>query len=874
MLNKKILIFAIAIFLIAGIFANYNLGNPKYSIKEKYSKGENIQGWMNISLQNEPTNSVFSDSFGNSITLISLLKTNANSKSDYICNPENCQSFYTKTSPATQKQITLNAGQEKLMGFVLNDNVDSISDFKLTITSNAIKSDENQLKIDLFNDLTNDIGNTKSYNQTEEWSAPKDYSCFDYTDPQVKEGGIKSGDLYCQRINLPEAPGFSFGAWLKKESSSDNLNLKMNLYDIELEKDIGSCALPDASAAEISVYCNIDYLVTKQKDYYACLSAESGTGNYKIKTYAYTNDRCGFKGYPGDEEIAAYRMFSQPRFFDAIGTLEISNTLPAGDFISEQIEAYIEDKYDNLSCAGRNCIIPIKLISNVQQTLAISGEIEYDSPYSSGVEEKNIYDLSEDSGKITADSQKIFLDDANFTVSNDIGTYAFKLSLENTELFEKQIEVKKGIEIISLNPLKTAAGLPTNFKVKVNANNATISKYKWDFNSDGIIDKITLNNFVQYTYPTTGNYNLIISVEDSEGTSSSESFNIEVGSAKDVLPDLIKEKQESLSDIKGEVSTYDLFSVSAIENVLNLSGMESALQNIDSKYLLIKESGTEQEFQNLLSQIIEIELPKSLSKTLDSASLTFFPKKENIELSAIETIAGGSYDADLEEEYKDALLTWNLNNVQAKLSQKEFSAIYDSGEEPLVKVFKLNIKDLGAEEDFFVFVKAMEGIKFKENISYDDSSGYYSKQLTGDENLEFYTTENINFENLPAFASPSLENLEVSAGEGSEPEKAGKPFNWLIFSLIIIFVIFIGFAIYLILKKWYKDKYENYLFKNKNDLYNMVTYLHKAKQEGKKDDEIAKDLRKSGWSSEQVTYVMKKYSGKKWGMLNFAKKEK
>ena len=52
------------------------------------------------------------------------------------------------------------------------------------------------------------------------------------------------------------------------------------------------------------------------------------------------------------------------------------------------MENYLEDKYDNLSCAGRNCIVPIKLISNIQQVLTISGEIEYDSPYNSGLEEK------------------------------------------------------------------------------------------------------------------------------------------------------------------------------------------------------------------------------------------------------------------------------------------------------------------------------------------------------------------------------------------------------------------------------------------------------------------------------------------------------
>ena len=868
--TKKILLFGFVILLITGIFASYTLGNPEYSIQETYSKGANIRGWINLSFQDEPITSVFTSSFGNSIMLIDLLETPANSKINYTCNPANCQSSYIKTNPETQKQITLNAGQKKLIGFVLNDNIEEIAGFNLTIVSDAVKSDENQLKIDLFNDGIKDIGNTKSYNQTEEWSAPRDYACFNPYEQQIMQGSIKNGDVYCQRVNLPEAPGFSLGAWLKKKSSSDLLNLKMYLYDIDLEEEVKSCNLPDATTTETAIYCDIEYLITKQKDYYVCLSAE-GTGTYKMQTYGYIN-RCGFNNLPPNEEIAAYKIFIQPRFFDAIGTLEIPDTLPEGTSISKLIENYIDEKYNNLSCAGRNCIIPIKLISNVSQTLTITGELEYNSPYNSGLEEKKIYDLSEDAGEITADRQKIFLDNANFSVPNDIGEHTFKLSLDNTEILTEQIEIKKGIEILSINPVKTAAGLPTNFKVKVNANNITIAKYKWDFNNDGTIDKTTFTNSVKHTYNSTKNYNLIISVEDYGGVSSSESFNIEVGSAKDVLDSLIAEKQEDLSDIKGEILNYDPFSIGAINNVSDLNGIEQKLNNLKSNYLAIKNTGTAQEFQTILSDLLEIELPKSIKKTLDSASLTFFPKKDNLDLDIIESIAGGSSDADLEEEYKDSILTWNLNNVQTKVSVKEYSADYNLGKEMLVKTFKLNIKNSGAQENLYLFIKEMEGINFKENMIYDDS-GYYSKKLSiNSEEIEFYTTEDIDIENLPVFISPSLDELDVNVGAGTTPDKAGKKFKWGIFALIIIFVILLGIGVYFILKKWYKEKYENYLFKNKNNLYNIVTYVHGAKQHGKKDNEIVKDLRNAGWNNEQINYVMKKYSGKNTGMPGSAEK--
>ena len=71
-------------------------------------------------------------------------------------------------------------------------------------------------------------------------------------------------------------------------------------------------------------------------------------------------------------------------------------------------------------------------------------------------------------------------------------------------------------------------------------------------------------------------------------------------------------------------------------------------------------------------------------------------------------------------------MTWNLNNVQTKVSVKEYSADYNLGKEMLVKTFKLNIKNSGAQENLYLFIKEMEGINFKENMIYDDS-GYYSK---------------------------------------------------------------------------------------------------------------------------------------------------
>ena len=118
---------------------------------------------------------------------------------------------------------------------------------------------------------------------------------------------------------------------------------------------------------------------------------------------------------------------------------------------------------------------------------------------------------------------------------------------------------------------------------------------------------------------------------------------------------------------------------------------------------------------------------------------------------------------------------------------------------------------------------------------------------------------------LPAFISPGINRLSLTEIVSGEEE--GKKSKLTIFILAISLLIIVAFISYVVLQEWYKKKYENYLFKNKNDLYNMVNYVNNSKKRGLKNKEISDNLRKAKWSSEQVKYVMKKYAGKRTGML-------
>ena len=90
----------------------------------------------------------------------------------------------------------------------------------------------------------------------------------------------------------------------------------------------------------------------------------------------------------------------------------------------------------------------------------------------------------------------------------------------------------------------------------------------------------------------------------------------------------------------------------------------------------------------------------------------------------------------------------------------------------------------------------------------------------------------------------------------------------------MIFLLVFAIGVFIFLKIWYKKKYENYLFPNKNDLYNLITFVQTEKGKGLSEIEIRSKLKRSSWTGEQANYVVKKYAGKKIGMLGFGSGKK
>ncbi len=98
---KRGLVFLLVFFIlmvsvnIVSSFSSESIGNLSHSITTQYGPSEHIKGWINISLENEPTSSLFKTN-GDSRSLIDLLNINkVLGYDDFSCTPRNCKTGYS-----------------------------------------------------------------------------------------------------------------------------------------------------------------------------------------------------------------------------------------------------------------------------------------------------------------------------------------------------------------------------------------------------------------------------------------------------------------------------------------------------------------------------------------------------------------------------------------------------------------------------------------------------------------------------------------------------------------------------------------------------------------------------------------------------------
>ncbi len=834
---KRWIVFALVFVMgMSFIFAGFSVGDPAESLETNYAPSDYLRGWINMSFNQEPSDSLFADNLGNSVTLLKII--NENSQVNVNCSNEGCNSDFEGSAPEGQKSFSLEQGQNKVLGFKVTGDVDKINSVKFTINSNAPVSCSQQYKIDFLADEVYETGNTKKSNQVCEES--RSYGCFD--SEETTETYQITSNLYCQKIEVKESPSVRVGAWVEKTEGGSALT--MHLFNGS--RELGTCPLiPPQTQGE--VYCDINYLTLEDTEYSVCISAQE---NNKYRTHGYEDSSC--------DTGTAYHIFAEEKKFNTPGTITFNDGFSSGNF-SELADDYIDENF-NMECGSDGCIVPIKIFSEATQTITVNGlEVSYEKGGKDVITEQ-IYDLAETPSKVSSGFEKFYLDNAGFKIEDDEGDINYVLRFEGEEIYDDEITIGGIPLVVDLNPKTAALGFETEFTVYVEKADANISKYEWDF--DGTKTTKT-NNKAKHTFNTLGKNNVSVKITDTNNLSHEKKFTVDVQTSIAQINLTINNLEKKIKNLEGKITDYPVFYQSVLENVLDINGSKKSLEDIKSNY---ENALGEEEYLKIVANLSQIDLPDTISTTKQINSFTFPTQEKNIDLDRVESVSTETYETSDEGKYSDAIFLWAQDNIDAKINFKEISSIEGGRSEFLVNFFEVNIDEKNAVDyDYYLFIHKMDDLFFKEN--YGEGSGSVYAILAGPgTNYVFSTTEEIEFIDLPAFVSPGIENLNVQTSEPLN-EKLGVS-KWVFFTLIVVFLLIVAFVVYLILHQWYKNKYEAHLFRNRNNLINILNFINIQKKKGVSDDEIRSKLKKARWNSEQINYAMKKFKGKKTGMID------
>jgi len=872
MMKKNLFIAIIGMIFIfsfmACVQASFELGNVSENIQSSYIINENIKGWINISLDNEKVNNLITcENFEGNISIIDLLKNNSVS---YSCSPNDCKYGYSSSNPETSKSFFLNSNEEKIISLKTNGNDVEITNLKFNITASNDKSCLNPLKIDFLN---NDNIDWQANKVVDDFSCTYEggYGCYDKnSDFELKK--ISDSRPYCEKIKLPPSEKFELGAWISGAGTWSDGDLKMYLYDLN-NNEVKNCNLPQPSNTGSEISCHIEYSNKELKEYYICVKATTDIGDYNIKMEKNTTDACGFYAFPGQQTSNYdYHIFARGAKFSNIGEVEIKD-------LKQKANTYLQNNYGKDCSDG--CSIPIKIKAYQDMDITLHDlKLEYSSDSGSTTNDE-FYDTSTTEAVVSSNFVKLDLSYSNIKVPSSSGDKILKLNLGDRLILEKNISVLEGPEIESLSPLNVPAGSLTEFEVEVyNVGNRSIETYNWYF-GDGT-NKTTTNERTKHKYSSIKEYNLKIEIIDNAGVKVERTFKVNSVNPKNYINLTIEQYKNNLDEIDNKIENLSQWQKDLIKEKINVDGLNEKIKSLKRNY---NSASTNEEYIDIMSNLTELKVPSNLR--IDSfEDISYFIDYKDISPEILSDLNAGSYESVNKENYQKSIAVWIQNNLNLKISSNYVIAYYNQEREVIASLFNLEISPNESSGEKIYLVIEGTNFKFDKNYNQQEVSGYIGMSFEDNKYREigFGYLGDISLNEINIFISPEFSKLEIIKIEpcdfdGVCEKELGENWRncrsdckpWGFVAVLLIILIFAALIIYILLQWWYKKKYESYLFKNKNDLYNILNFISNAKSQGLSFKEIVSKLKKAGWSGEQISYAFKKMRGKAIMPFDFLK---
>jgi len=870
----------IILFLVMIEFGFASLSIQNYSIKKNLLMGEKIDGWINFSFSGENPKALFTNNLNRkNVSLIDfLLANNFVIGRDFNCTNTNCEE--KEIAGPEINSMLLAARSTGLVAFKISGNITNILSTNITISSNAQPSSMSQIEVDVLNRREFLFGNRKKAN---DFSSGENYGCFraNSVDDNVVIGGEDSP--VCMKLAFAEAPAYKIGAKVKNSTNGIAKNLTMRVLDGTDVK--AECILRKPSLAEEKIDCDIN-LSSKQKNYTVCIFDSDGESAYEIKKSS--NIAPCEVGY-------SFEIFNQPYKFAAYSQ-EISDNsfylINNNINLSEYIKEKIIDENNGVCNPYCLIIFGIKERLGIGQTISFSnarleykyraGNIEQTGVTSKIFSVDRVYPLASSNRSLIANLTYI-----NFSVpySTGEGLQSFILyynglpkiveflNISNSSIFDNNSPTPQS-GLIDIYPKQFLIKVSSSVEV-INATSMTITPInytRWRIDNRPVI---TSNSSKINILLEKGNHTIYVEVfRRNNVTVLNGTFEVEATNANLSAYILINQSEKRIKDLNSNINSIDAWIRTEILKKLNISQLNQTISDIKRDYIA---SNSDDNYTLIIERVSNLSIPVQvgISKTINGP-LVISTNNNDLDIDLIEEISGKN--APDPEKIKNEILKINSEKIESNIELKTYSKYMENGEKtPLLTYIKISVrpKERLNSTHYLIINQPFNQLKFKEDYSpvslKEGSAAYIRVGNEGTNNYEFIIEGDIQASDLDTYISPVIDKLEVEEEEtevctGDECKTKGVKFNTTMFLILLSILIVVFGIIGLLVYRWYKKNYENYLFKKKEDLYNLVSYIYNCRNKGTKDEEIKKSLRNAGWSSEQINYAFKKVEGKRTGM--------